>query len=375
MRKAVAALVLLSACKQDHCADPGAICTYMGTGLAALSSPGMCREDAVLYWPSDLTIGPDGQPYVLDWNNHRIITVVPGSGGDCDTVQPVTGNAIVGDGPAGPAMDASWNHPTNIAFLPNDDTKFVFAAWHDSRVVEVDLAADTVAYVAGTGSRDFFGDGGPALSAKFDLPSSVQWGDDDTLYISDQANQRVRHVKADGNIETVVGDGTPGFLGDGGPALQAELQNEISQSADPAGRIAIDGTTMYIADTSNERVRVVDMTTWTIDTFAGSGEQGYGGDGGDALAAKLNAPRDVEVASNGDVYIADTGNSCVRVVHAADHTIDTVAGTCGKKDFAGDNGPAVDSELNLPLGIELGPDGTLYIADSFNQRIRVVTPG
>src|SRR4051812_699149 len=112
----MAALIVavLSACQQHHCDEPGNICTYMGTGLPALSPTGICRSGAVLYWPSDLTIGPDGQPYVLDWNNHRIITVTPGDdpmGDDpstCDAVQPVTGTSLVGDGPAGPALDARW---------------------------------------------------------------------------------------------------------------------------------------------------------------------------------------------------------------------------------------------------------------------------
>jgi len=363
---ALAAVV--SGCGYHDCDEPGAICTVAGTGRGGLGLDGMVATEADLYWPSDLTVGPDGNPWILDWNNHRIVTVDLSA--EEPTLDVITGNAMVGDGPFDvPLEDALWNHPTNILF--EDGGTFLFAAWHNSRVIRIDPVGGTIEHIAGNGQRTFNGDGGPALLAAFDLPVGLAYGEDGRLYVADQANQRVRCIEVDQTIGTVVGNGNPTYAGDGGAALEASLQSQVSQNADPGGRIAIDGTTMYIADTLNNRIRIVDMVTWTIDTYAGDGSEG-GPETGDALTSGLYWPRDVEIGPDGSVYVADSENHCVRRIF--DGEIETVAGICGVPDVGKDNRLATDSNLVRPLGIDVGPDGALWIADSWTHRIRRVAP-
>jgi DNA-binding beta-propeller fold protein YncE len=319
----------------------------------------------------DSTVGPDANVYVLDWNNHRVVTFdPPDEKGECDTLRVVTGTTLLGDGPEGDALAASWNHPTNLAFGP--DGRMVMAAWHNSRVVGVDLEESTCAFLAGTGARSFSGDGGLATAAELDLPAGVVFDDEGLLYIADQANQRVRRIDADGMISSIVGTGENGYNGDGIPASEAMLFNELSQAAHPSGKLDIAENQLYIADTGNHRVRVVDLGTGVIETFAGTGEAGFSGDGGDPVDAQLNAPRDVEVGADGAIYIADTANHCVRVVRSG--AISTVAGICGEPGYEGDRGPAPEARLNEPYGVETDAAGTLYIADSNNHALRTVTP-
>lgn len=368
------ALLLLLACdgRDDtdavDCDAPGTICAWVGTGTAGLAEEGACREDAPLYLPLDVAVSPAGTVYFEDWNNHRVVRLAAGE--TCDTLEVVTGTTLLGDGPEGDMTLAAWNHPTDLAF-ESEDVVFM-AAWHNSRVVRLDLAAGTAEFYAGTGARDFGGDGGPAETALLDLPASVELDDAGNLYVADQANQRVRVIDPDGTIDTCVGTGEYGYNGDGIPAKEAMLFNELSQAANPSGKLSIANGRMFIADTGNHRVRAVDLQTWMIDTVAGDGTVGSGGDGGPAKDAQLNAPRDVQVAPDGSIYIADSGNNCVRRVNP-DGTIETVAGVCGPGGFAGDGGPAIDALLAWPAGIDVSPDGaTLYVADTFNHVIRTV---
>lgn len=365
-------IVLLSlfACA-DHCDEPGVICSVMGTGEAGLALAGNPVADEPLYWPSDVTIGPDGNPWLPDWNNHRLITLPEQDG--VRVVRVVTGNVMVGDGPIGgttPASEALWNHPTGIAFAA--DGTFVFAAWHNSRVIGVDPVADTTWLVAGTGARDFGGDGEEATLAKFDLPASVAFDGDGSLYVTDQANQRIRRV-TDGVIDTVVGCGEASYCGDGGDPLEACLANERSQDAKPAGRIALDAEgRLLIADTNNDRIRIVDFDAGTIETLAGTGNKQIGDEGGDALAVGFDHPRDVAVGPDGTVYVADTDHHCIRAI--ADGKVTTAAGQCGESGYEGDGRPAAKSLLNEPFGIDVGADGALWIVDTYNHRLRRVNP-
>lgn len=409
--------MLTAACSgEETCGGPGVICTFMGTGLAGLGEDGVAPEVVNLYLPQDLTWGPDEQPYVLDWNNHRIRTVDPDN-----TVRTVIGTGYLGDAPDGLALNASLNHPTHATFSP--EGMLIMSAWHNSKVVEVDLVRGEMRSICGDGSRAYRGDGGPADEAWLDLPVATAYDSQGRLYIADQANQRIRMIDLDGVIDTVVGPdasylpeglvqvcapdpdtqqnvcknclaeeadnpdcedqivGRPqGFAGDGGPATEALVYMPFSQSAPPAGRIDIGADdTLYIADTGNHRIRAVG-TDGIIRTVAGSGPDtfnssfrgGYEGDGGPATEALLSRPTDVEVDADGNIYIADTDNSCVRRVDGETGIITTVAGVCGQKGYEGDGGPAGEALLNRPYGVELDAEGNLYIADTHNHRIRVV---
>lgn len=364
--------------KLSNQCDPGMICTWVGTGDAGLPHKEGCRGEEPTYLVTDMTVGPDGTLYYLDWNNHQIIEVVEGTSGaageDCDRLHVITGTTLLGDGPEGPSELAAWNHPTNITFDPLTDT-LVFAAWHNSRVVRADLVANTVDWFVGNGKRDFTGDGAAAADAALDLPVGVEYDAEGNLFIADQANQRIRMVSAaDGIITTVVGTGVYGYNGDEIPAAEAELYNELSQAASPAGKIAIFGDKMYIADTSNHRIRMVTMSDWIIHTVAGTGVAGLSGDGGPAIDAQISGPRDVDVGPDGTVYFADTANHCIRAI-ATDGTVSTVAGTCGQFGYAGDSGDPKAAKLYSPYGVEVDPlTGAVYIADTYNNVIRRVNP-
>jgi sugar lactone lactonase YvrE len=349
----------------------GVICTVAGTGIPGDGADDLVALETRLYLPQDVSIAPDGRLFIVDWNNHRIRARQADG-----TLHIVAGAGELGPDSDDPTTDR-LNHPTQVTF--DAAGNMVIAAWHNSRIKTVDLTTGAVLDVCGTGKRGFAGDGGPAATATLDLPVAVEFDPAGNLVIADQANDRLRRIDAaTQTITTIAGVGpctTPGAcpaLGDGGPATSAFVSLPQGQSARPGGRIDIDGAgNIYIADTLNARVRKID-TEGIITTVAGNGVVGSGGDGGPATDASLSGLADVEVAPNGDVYIADTANGCVRVMSAADGIIATVAGTCGAPGFAGDGGPATEAKLNKPGGIALDADGNLYIADTHNQRVRIV---
>jgi sugar lactone lactonase YvrE len=349
---------------------PGRICTVAGTGIAGDGADDLPALETRLDLPQDVTVGPDGRLYVVDWNNHRI-RVRQDDG---------TLHIVAGIGELGPTSDdpatGRLNHPTQVTFDPPGH--LVIAAWHNSRIKTVDAATGELLDVCGTGARGFAGDGGPAASAVLNLPVAVAFDAAGNMYISDQANDRIRKVDAaTGIIGTMAGvgpcaSGAPcPALGDGGPATAAFISLPQGQSARPAGRIDIDATgNLYIADTLNNRVRRID-TAGVITTIAGNGSAGAIGDGGPATDATLNGLADVAVGPDGVLYVADTDNDCVRVV-GADGVIATAAGVCGTPGFAGDGGPATGAKLDRPGGVALDAAGNLYIADTHNQRVRIV---
>lgn len=344
-------------------AGPGIICRIAGTGDQALGADGVPALESAMYLPQDVTVGPDSALYLEDWSNHRLRRIDPDG-----TVDTICGQVFIGDGPEGPAEDASLNHPVNIEFGP--DGNLYVAAWHNSRVEKIDMATGMLTYVAGTGVREYGGDGGPALEAILNLPSSIAFVNDD-LYFSDQANQRIRMVDENAIITTVVGTGDKGYSGDGGSALQATLYAGSGQEATPGGRILISGDKLYAADTQNQVIRVVDLTTGIIDTLAGTGLPGFSGDGGPATDATLNNPTDIAMGLSGELYVADTDNNCVRVIYP-DGRIDTFAGQCQSLGSEGDGGPPREAQLDHPYGVSVGPEGNVYVTDTYNNAIRVI---
>jgi sugar lactone lactonase YvrE len=218
------------------------------------------------------------------------------------------------------------------------------------------------------------GDGGPALQASFDLPSGIALDGAANVYIADTLHYRIRVVNAkSGIINTLAGNGSPGYSGDNGPAVNATFSTPSGVAVDGAGNV-------YIADTGNNVVRMVVPSTGIVTTVAGNGLPGTPknvGDGGPATSANLNAPEGVTVDTAGNLFIADTSNHRVRRVDAITGIITTVAGNgdangVGAGGFSGDGGPATSAELNYPFTIAFDPAGNMYIPDSGNNRIRVV---
>jgi sugar lactone lactonase YvrE len=223
-------------------------------------------------------------------------------------------------------------------------------------------AGGVITTVAGNGILTYAGDGGPATSASLYNPASVVLDGNWNLYIADSYNNRVRKVATDGTITTVAGTGTQGFSGDGGAATSAKLNVPTGLVLDSAGNL-------YIADANNNRIRKVN-TSGTITTVAGTGTMGFSGDGGAATSARLNYPFGIALDSTGNLYIADRENDRVRKVDTSG-IITTVAGG-GTWPNLGDGGPATSALLKYPEGVLLDRDGNLYIADYGNGRIRKV---
>jgi len=226
----------------------------------------------------------------------------------------------------------------------------------------------TITTVAGNGQWVYRGDGGLATGSTLFLPMGGAIDAAGNLFISDSNNQRIRKVNgATQIISTIAGNGSPGFSGDGGPATSAMLDTPADVKLDGAGN-------MYIADSANHVVRMVNAATGIISTIAGMGGQtGYSGDGGQATLATLGSPSGLAFDGDHLLYISDTGNNVVRRVDLSTGVIATVAGT-GAAGFGGDGGPAIAGLLDYPWEIALGSDGSLYIADLSNNRIRKVSP-
>ncbi len=219
--------------------------------------------------------------------------------------------------------------------------------------------------MAGGGSS--LGDGGLATEARLSSSSGVAVDGSGNLYIAESEGNRIRKVDAStGIISTIAGTGREGYGGDGGPATAAQLYYPVRVALDAAGNI-------YIADVGNDRIRKVDASTGIISTVAGTGRQGYSGDGGPATAAQLAFPFGVALDGAGNLYIADAANHRIRRVDAGG-TITTVVGT-GQGGFSGDGGPATAARLLGPIDIALDGAGSLYIADLLNHRIRRVRLG
>ena len=335
----------------------GTITTSAGTGERGFNGDERTAASAQLSYPTGMAIDRAGNLVFADSLNNRIRRI------DLSGTITTLGGTGEGDfsGDAGPAVAAKLNGPYGVAM--DSAGNLVFADSLNNRIRRIDLSG-TITTIAGTSRSGFSGDGGPAVAAELNFPEDVAIDGSGYLYIADTANHRIRRVDLSGTITTITGTGEKGFSGDGGPAVSAQLSG-------PKG-VAVDGVgNLYIADTENHRIRRVDPSG-TITTIAGTGGNGFSGDGGPAVAAELNFPEDVAIDATGSLYIADAGNNRIRRIDSSG-MITTVAGT-GQKGFSGDGGPAVSAQLSAPKGVSIDGSGNVYIADQEDLRIRRVDP-
>ncbi len=269
-----------------------------------------------------------------------------------------TGIATFG-GDGGPAVDAQVSDPYGVAL---DGAGNLYIADTGSHRIRKVNSAGVISTVAGNGTRGSGGDGGAAVDAQLQLPFGVAADGAGNLYIADFHNHRIRKVDAAGDISTVAGTGTRGYGGDGGAAVNARLDYPYDLALDGAGNL-------YIADYGNHRIRKMNAAG-NISTVAGNGAAGYGGDGGQAAAAQLSSPTGVAADGAGNLYIADGNNNRIRKVNSAG-VISTVAGN-GAADYGGDGGQATAAQLDSPHGVAADGAGNLYVADFNNNRIRKV---
>lgn len=206
---------------------------------------------------------------------------------------------------------------------------------------------------AGTGMAGHTGDGGPATAAQLDNPFGITRGPDGALYVAEYTGQVIRKITPDGKIATVAGTGKKGYGGDGGPALSATFNLPHEIRFDKHGDL-------YIADMTNHAIRKIDMKTGVISTFAGTGQPGYSGDGGTANKAQLKQPHSIQFDPNGDLYICDIGNQVIRKVDMRTGGISTFAGT-GKAGPTPDGAPIAGTPLSGPRSIDFDSQGHLWL--------------
>jgi sugar lactone lactonase YvrE len=280
------------------------------------------------------------------------------------TITTVAGNGNPGfSGDGGPAISAMLSDVNGLAADAAGNLYIVDSS--NQRVRRVDQATQAITTVAGDGIFGFSGDGGPATAARFDDIQGVALDLQGDLFIADTYNFRVRKIdQSTGAVKTVAGDGAAVFAGDGGPATLASLRYPCGVALDAQNNI-------YIADSSNNRIRRVDAMTGIMTTVAGNGNYGFSGDGGPALQGEFRVPYGVAVDSQGNLFIADTANNRIRRVDSATGLLSTVAGN-GVGGFGGDGGPAVSAGLYSPWGVILDTAGSFFIADYRNQRVRKV---
>jgi DNA-binding beta-propeller fold protein YncE len=308
-----------------------------------------------------VAFGGQGNLFFVEMTGHRLRKISRDG-----LVTTVAGTGRVGSGgDLGPANRAEFNGPHSLAVTSNGDV-LVADTWNN-RIRKIDPRNGTITNFAGTGRKGFSGDGGPASDAEFGALYCLALDDaNQTLCLADLDNRRIRQIDLKtGIVSTVAGNGKKGLPKDGATAVSSPL-------VDPRA-VALDGRgNLYILERSGHALRVVERSG-RIHTVAGRGEAGDSGDGGDARRARMNGPKHLCVSPEGKVLIADTENHRIRVYDPEKGTIETIAGT-GRMGAAGLGGPAKEAELAQPHGVAVGPDGSLYIADSSNNRIVKMTP-
>jgi sugar lactone lactonase YvrE len=336
--------------------QPGTITTVAGNGKIGYAGDGGPAVEAEFNAPTGLAVDGEGNLFITDTDNHRvrkvgvngIVTTVAGSG-------PVGSGKGGFSGDNGPATDARFSNPYGLA-VDGEGNLFIGDVGN-SRIRKIGVNG-VVTTVAGNGKFAYSGDGGPAILASINGPASLAAGTMGDLFFADAFNTRVRKVSSDGTISTVAGGGKPlDGLGDGGPATQARLKLPTSIALDAMGNL-------FIADFGNNRVRKVD-TKGIITTLAGTGEEGFSGDGGPATEARFNRANRLAVDPAGNLFISDTLNFRVRKVSPSG-IVTTVVGT-GEAGFSGDGGPAAQARLDAPYFLAIDRTGNLFIGDILRE--------
>ena len=377
------------------------ISTIAGTGIAGYSGDGGAATAAMLSNPFGVFVDNTGYIYVADSGNFRVrrftlggtISTIAGDGAATTLSNPtsvyvdnagrvfisedgnnrirmfsggvlttIAGGGTGGDG--GPATSASLSGPRGIF---GDSAGNIYFADTSNQRIRRFTPGGIINTIAGNGTAGFSGDGGSATAAMLRNPYGVFVSNTGSIYIADTFNNRIRRFDIGGNITTIAGDGTTGASGDGGIITYADLNSPRGGSFDSTGNL-------YFADTLHNRIRKIAAGTNIISTIAGSGIYGFSGDGGPATAALFNSPQWVYVDGAGAIYIADTGNSRIRKIDAGSNIISTIAGG-GAGTGIGDGLSATSARLASPQSVFVDSSGAIYIADTNNNRIRKIDAG
>ena len=358
------------------------ISNFAGTGSPSYSGDAAAATDAAINSPFGITVAKDGSIVFADQINHRIRKITGG------TITTIAGKGTAGfsSDDTTTATDAMMTFPTSVAYDSSGNLFIVDTNTNTIRKVTTD---GKISRVAGIGissgyseaddynpdgdadsdgvinSEDSYYTAAEAPDALLNYPIGIAVASDGTIYIADTKNHRIRKVDSSTSyVTTFAGTGTAGWSGDGGKATEAKLNYPMGLAFDSAGNL-------YVCDTFNHRIRRI-AADGTISTVAGRGTPGFSGDNGTATAARLFYPKGVSFGPDGKLYIADTFNSRIRVV-AADGAISTIAGN-GRYGGNGDGGDSRYAELRFPNAVAVASDGKIYISDTQNNKIRLLTP-
>lgn len=347
----------------------GTIHRFAGTGIAGYYGDGGIASAAQLNGPAGLAIDKENNVFVVEIHNHvirkidartRIITTVAGCGL----------NGFEGDG--GLAIHAKLNRPEGV-FVDIDGSIYI-ADTHNHRIRKVDTKTGVINTIAGTGEAGYNGDGIEACEAKLNCPAGVVVDSAENVYFNDYKNDRVRKISTNGMISTYTGTGIPGYSGDGGQAVKAQINDVYGLGIDKNDNI-------YIMDSLNFAVRKVDAISGTITTVIGKGKPGpttefdsisnsfIGGLRHDKGTIGMEAPHAVEADSKGHLFIGDTGSYQIRMVDLEQDLVYSIAGT-GEKGYAGDNGLALNARIGVH-GLRVDSENIFFV-DFHNHVIRVI---
>jgi len=374
--------------ESDLARTPGTVTTLVGDGTQGFKH-GRTLQSSWLNQPTEVAFDRNGRLYVVDWNAHLILRV-----SDDAKLETVAGSEFPGDWPADVALDAELsgtelplNHPMDLAF--RDDGTLVVAAWHNHKLLEVDTDTGLTRIVAGANRPGYAGDGGAVTEALLNFPDSLVIGPMGAILFADQRNNVVRRIDTAQALSTVVGvKALSKYAGDGAAAAEAAFalcpydEAGGSDNPPPGGGLALaDDGALYVADTFNHCIRRIapgadgevgagDPREELVETFAGEcGAPGFEPEPSKA-SLRFNGPHDVEIFE-GALYVADTGNHTVWRIELQSGAPERVAGT-GEPGFSSEGSSALDTMFDSPYGIGFDTDGNLFVADTLNNRVRVL---
>jgi streptogramin lyase len=332
--------------------------TLVGDGNPGFSGNFGVAKDAQIDNPFGVLRGPDGAIWFTEYGGQRVRRLL--KNGSLLTFAGDGRRGLLGDG--GPALNASLNMPHEVRFDPFGNLYIADMGNHVIR--RVDGKTGKIATFVGTGLPKFGGDGGPAHLAYLKQPHSIQFGRDACMYVCDTGNNVIRRVNmASGTITTFAGTGAPGTTPDGAPIQGTPLSGPRAMDVDREGNL-------WLVTREGNQVLKLDMLYERVYVIAGTGQKGYSGDGGPARNATFRSPKGISLDTQGNVWIADTENNVVRRIDMATGSIETVAGTGERGD--GPDGDASQCKLSRVHGVFADADGSVYIGDSENHKIRIL---
>ncbi len=354
----IAALLLVLAVSTTTGAERLVISTFAGTGVKGFFGDGGSAQKAQLNGPTGVARGPDGALYICDTANNRIRKVTPD--GEISTIAGTGAPGWSGDG--GPGAQATLKEPYEVRFDAGGNVFWVERGNHTVRKYEAKTRIVTT--VAGNGTAGFSGDGGPASQAQLNEPHSIGFDKTGSLYICDVKNHRIRKVNMEtGQISTFAGTGETLAARDGASLGNTPLFGPRALDFDRSGNI-------WLALREGNAVYKLDLVSSTIHHIAGTGKNGFEGNGGPARQATLSGPKGLSVAPSGNIYVADTESHSIRRINPLGGTIHLTAGT--GISGGGADGDPLNCQLARPHGIFVDNDGSIFIGDTDSHRVRVI---